>query len=131
MKTPIIILAAGSSSRLGQAKQLLERKEEPLISYVIKECLSTQLGEVIVVLGSNHSEIRKAVDEQNCMVIINEEWKEGQGSSIACGAGSLDESLVDGVFIVLVDQVHFNRDVFKSIQRSSRIHLLYQWTFRY
>jgi len=111
MQTPIIILAAGNSSRLGQAKQLLPRGEKSLLHYVVEQCLATKLGEVLVVLGAQEEKMRSEIDELNCMILVNENWASGQGSSIACAAESLDEKNVEGVYIVLVDQVHFSKEV--------------------
>jgi molybdenum cofactor cytidylyltransferase len=124
METPIIVLAAGSSSRLGQPKQLLPRDGTSMLAYVVQECIASQLGEVIVVLGAQATRMLSEIESLNCILITNQNWQEGQGSSIACAAQSINPENVEGVFIVLVDQVHFNREVLLRInQAEKKIHL--------
>lgn len=121
METPIIILAAGNSSRLGQAKQLLPKGEGTLLSYVVKECIEAKLGEVLVVLGSEADQMRSEIELLNCMILVNEQWQKGQGSSIACAAQSLSTENIAGVFIVLVDQVHFRKEnLFKLLKEQKQ-----------
>jgi molybdenum cofactor cytidylyltransferase len=53
MKTGIILLAAGSSSRLGRAKQLIEFQGKTLIQKAIEEANKSQVDCLVVVLGAN------------------------------------------------------------------------------
>lgn len=104
-KIPIIILAAGSSERMGQAKQLLSWGEKSLIEYQI-ELLLKSGSPVIVVLGANASSISPLIEKYKIQVVLNENWKSGMGSSVACGTKRLVEIFPDasGVLIALVDQ---------------------------
>ena len=58
-----VILAAGSSSRLGRPKQLLELDDEPILRIVVRNAIASRLGEVIVVLGAHAKEIAGAVGD--------------------------------------------------------------------
>ncbi len=87
-----------------------------MLSYVVKECLASKLGEVLVVLGAEEEKMRAEIDTLNCMIIVNDNWESGQASSIACAAQSIDEESVEGVYVVLVDQVHFSKNVLKKIE---------------
>jgi molybdenum cofactor cytidylyltransferase len=80
-----IILAAGESARFGQPKQLLDWKGQPFVRVVAMTALEAGLSPVIVVTGSNAEKIELAVKDLNVTVVRNEEWKSGQGSSIAAG----------------------------------------------
>ncbi len=104
-KIPIILLAAGSSERMGQAKQLLPWGEKSLIEYQV-ELLSKSKSPVIVVLGANASSILPVIEKYKIEVVLNENWKSGMGSSVACGTKRLVEICPDasGVLIALVDQ---------------------------
>jgi len=51
LKTGIVILAAGNSSRLGQPKQLLEYKNSTLLKNTISAALSVPNAVIIVVTG--------------------------------------------------------------------------------
>ncbi|RZJ86905.1 MAG: hypothetical protein EOO20_17285, partial [Chryseobacterium sp.] len=61
METGILILAAGNSSRFGEAKQLLNFKGKSLLRNVCEEALKITKC-VVVVTGSNHSEISKEIE---------------------------------------------------------------------
>jgi molybdenum cofactor cytidylyltransferase len=48
----IIILAAGSSTRMGTPKQNLNWYGMPLIVYQVKQALNSRAKEVVVILGN-------------------------------------------------------------------------------
>lgn len=104
-KIPIILLAAGSSERMRQAKQLLPWGEKLLIEYQV-ELLSKSGSPIIVVLGANADSILPLIGNYKIEVVLNENWKSGMGSSVACGTKRLVEIFPDasGVLIALVDQ---------------------------
>jgi molybdenum cofactor cytidylyltransferase len=102
---PIILLAAGGSSRLGQPKQLLPWGEQTIIEHQIKMLM--QSGEsVIVVLGAYADRILPVVEKYPVTVVVNNEWKTGMAGSIGCGIKAMErlESTVEAVLITLVDQ---------------------------
>lgn len=80
-----IILAAGGSTRFGQPKQLLDWKGQPFIHVVAKTALEAGLAPVVVVTGASAEQVGSAVKGLNVIVVKNEDWKSGQGSSIREG----------------------------------------------
>ncbi|MEJ7647203.1 MAG: nucleotidyltransferase family protein [Chryseolinea sp.] len=105
-KFPILILAAGSSSRMGRSKQLLEIKGQPLLLQTVRVALACDTGEVIVVLGSgeqNHLDIIKTLPVKK---VINHYWKSGIGSSIKTGLHHIVREFPEakGVIILVCDQ---------------------------
>lgn len=102
-----VILAAGESSRMGTSKQLLEIDGKSLLERVIN--LIESLGETttIVVLGANAAAHQKIVERYpRVSTIVNEDWKNGLGSSIKAG---LAEAIrisrrIDGALFVVCDQ---------------------------
>lgn len=104
-KTPVILLAAGSSSRLGQPKQLLPWGEKTLIEHQLNTLAET--GEpVILVLGANAGQIRSSIQKTGAKIVVNHLWESGMASSIACGIMTLQNYYPDanGTLIALVDQ---------------------------
>jgi CTP:molybdopterin cytidylyltransferase MocA len=101
-----IVLAAGASRRLGQAKQLLMHEGETLLARSIRLANEVGAGPVLVVLGASHEKIRAAVSLDGVKLVINENWEQGIASSIHAGVNSLDEvgSSVSGVLILSCDQ---------------------------
>lgn len=102
----IVILAAGSSSRLGRPKQLLLYQGKNLLQHSIDVALNAALGLVVVVLGANHSAIKNEINTQLVSVAINDNWQEGMASSIRCGVNELFKinPLVDTAIVMVCDQ---------------------------
>jgi molybdenum cofactor cytidylyltransferase len=80
-----IILAAGESSRYGKPKQLLDFHGQPFVRVIAKTALAAGLAPVVVVSGANAEEVEAAVRDLDVMIFRNENWKEGQASSIRAG----------------------------------------------
>ena len=102
----IVILAAGASSRMGTAKQLLRWGEDTLIRRAIHTALKVTASEVIVVLGANYNLIEKEIKDLPIIILKNKDWQLGLGKSIACAANYIINSKpqVDGILITLADQ---------------------------
>jgi molybdenum cofactor cytidylyltransferase len=85
----IILLAAGSSSRLGQSKQLLSVKGETLLSKSVNAAIGSGAKKVIIVLGANEHEHRKALDMLPIQIVYNPTWQKGMGNSLKIGLAYL------------------------------------------
>jgi molybdenum cofactor cytidylyltransferase len=81
----VVILAAGSSSRLGQPKQLIIYKNKPLLQNIIDHSLVLSFESKVLILGAYAGEIKENINESEFEVFINEEWEEGIASSIRKG----------------------------------------------
>jgi molybdenum cofactor cytidylyltransferase len=102
----IIILAAGSSTRMGQSKQLLSIEGEPLILRSVKAAIETQLKKIVVVLGSREEQHRAVIQNMPLDIIYNKAWQKGMGSSIKAGLDKLltNNILCEAVIILVCDQ---------------------------
>lgn len=100
---PIIILAAGSSTRMGAPKQLLMGKNKPLLQHTIDVCLASNSNQVYLVLGANQKQILAKIDIKECILIDNMQWQKGIGLSIATGVSNIPKSS-PGVVITVADQ---------------------------
>lgn len=98
-----LILAAGSSSRLGKPKQLLLIDGETLIHRVARIATSSTVDETIVVVGNCASDVERAVMDLPCRIIENPDFAEGQSTSFKAGIRAIDES-TDAVVVLLGDQ---------------------------
>jgi len=110
-----IILAAGESTRYGQAKQLLDWHGEPFIRAVAKTAMEAGLSPVIVVTGADAEKIELAVKDLNVEIAHNAEWKSGQGSSIKAGISSLKDGAIGGAIFLLVDQPQVTTSVIRAL----------------
>jgi molybdenum cofactor cytidylyltransferase len=80
-----IVLAAGESKRFGKPKQLLDWKGQPFVRAVAQTALRAGLSPVIVVTGANAEQVEAAVRGLDVVIVRNEAWQSGQGSSIREG----------------------------------------------
>jgi molybdenum cofactor cytidylyltransferase len=105
MKTGIILLAAGSSSRLGGAKQLIEFQGKTLIQKAIDEANMSQADYLVVVLGANADLIQTGFDISSTPFIVNPDWQQGMSSSMQAGLRFLmEKEEIDQVLLMLCDQ---------------------------
>ena len=116
---PQLLLAAGSSTRMKQPKQLLSWGNKTLIEHQITTLLKTD-QEVIVVLGAYADKILPIIKELPITIFINNNWTNGMGNSIAFGIKMISEIFfnVDGVLISLVDQPLINTKHLKRMLNS-------------
>ena len=72
------MLAAGSSSRLGQPKQLLALPDgEALLHRTVRVAQEAGCAPVVVVTGALDAELRAAVADLAPVVVPNPAWAEG------------------------------------------------------
>ncbi|OOQ56412.1 nucleotidyltransferase family protein [Mucilaginibacter pedocola] len=112
--TGIIILAAGSSSRLGQPKQNLQYKGKTLLQHAVDEALDSGCSPVIVVLGANADKIKFGTD--GVTVLHNPDWQEGMASSIRLGVTEIMKHTVDSVIVMLCDQPFVDGNLLKTLK---------------
>ncbi len=100
-----LVLAAGSSSRLGRPKQLEPWGETTLLGTVLETALAMGSEETWVVLGAAHDLILEGVDFSHCQVVVNHEWETGMAGSLRVGLDALERgSSVSAALILLGDQ---------------------------
>lgn len=88
-KIGIVILAAGSSSRLGRPKQLLQYKETTLLNNTILEASKVQNSFVAVVTGANSESVLKELNSAEITTCFNLDWETGMSSSIVKGLNEI------------------------------------------
>jgi molybdenum cofactor cytidylyltransferase len=99
----VIILAAGSSARLGRPKQLLELDGNTLLQKSIIAALNVSKN-VIVVLGANEQLIRPTISGFPIEIVLNENFAAGMSSSIRTGMSVLENINCEAVLLMLCDQ---------------------------
>jgi len=104
MRLAVLILAAGSSTRMGEPKQLLPVGDTTLLGVAIKNALQSNADEIYCVLGANEAKIKKSISIFNVETIFNPKHKDGISSSIAEGIRFLKLKNFDAVVIALGDQ---------------------------
>jgi molybdenum cofactor cytidylyltransferase len=115
--TGIIILAAGSSSRMGQPKQQLVFEDKTLIQHAIESAVKSLGSPVIVVLGANQGLIKPHIAHERVHFVINPEWQQGMSTSVHAGIKALQSQYpqVDDVIFMLCDQPFVNENLLNRI----------------
>jgi len=107
-----IILAAGESRRMGQPKALLPINGTTFLQKIITALQSTPIAKTIVVLGHNAEEMQRHIRDLPIDIVVNEEYKKGQLSSLTAAIrrikSSEDADDVDGILVHLVDHPYVN-----------------------
>src|SRR5215472_18238104 len=109
-----VILAAGMSSRMGEAKQLLRLGERTLLQQVIENVRGAGMDEVVLVLGHAAEFIRESVGPANVRIGVNSEYREGMGTSLRTGIAAVSPE-IDAVLIVLADQPFVRAGTLKRV----------------
>ena len=124
LRTGVVILAAGASTRMGTSKQLLVIDGQTLLQRTVEAALATPAWPVIVVLGANAEQIRPTLARYPVLVTENPAWAEGMASSIRAGITTLQQFSrhMDAGLIALCDQPAFSSATIERLiaaQRSS------------
>ncbi len=98
-----IILAAGSSSRMGKQKLLMPFGGETIIETVVDNVLHSNIEHVMVVLGANQEEVRQQIGSRPVDFCYNPQHEEGMLSSVICGFRAIPPD-TESVLIFLGDQ---------------------------
>ncbi|HEX8546517.1 MAG TPA: nucleotidyltransferase family protein [Cytophagaceae bacterium] len=107
-----IVLAAGSSSRLGRSKQLLRVNEETLLRKSVGAAYGCTGAHTVVVLGCEPEVHQRAISDLPVKEVVNNDWKNGIGSSIKTGLKHLltESPDIDAAIIMVCDQPLVSED---------------------
>jgi molybdenum cofactor cytidylyltransferase len=109
-----IVLAAGSSSRLGQAKQLLTYGGKTFVRLSAQAAIEAGCAPVIAVLGSEREKIASELRDLPVTMLTNENWERGVGSSLRAGMAAA-ATACDAVVILTCDQPHVSATVLQRL----------------
>ena len=114
MRIAGMVLAAGASTRLGEPKQLVRLGGESLLERAVRVAREAGCSPVIVVLGARAELIRAECDLVDVVVVVNDNWAEGMGSSIRVGVEALSGD-VDGCVVMTCDMPAVNVAHLRSV----------------
>lgn len=118
------ILAAGTSSRLGRAKQLLQLDGQSLIRRVARTVVDTQIERVLVIVGRDAAAIEAELYDLSVEIVVNSDWREGMASSVRVGvaaAGEADALLLTPCDLPLLSVAHLRALIEQFERESTRI----------
>jgi CTP:molybdopterin cytidylyltransferase MocA len=97
-----VVLAAGSSARMGRNKLLLELEGERVIRRAVRRTLEAGLDPTLVVLGHDADEVRGALAGLPCRPVLNPDWADGMSVSLRAGIAQVPPAAIAAV-VVLAD----------------------------
>ncbi|MBY0497339.1 MAG: nucleotidyltransferase family protein [Cyanobacteria bacterium] len=102
-----IVLAAGASSRMGQAKAALPfgQTGETVVARIVRTLLEGGAPQVVVVAGAHIDAVRAAMSphESRARLIEHPGWQKGQLSSLLAGLDAIDDPQLEAALVTLVD----------------------------
>lgn len=117
-----VVLAAGSSSRMGRPKQTLSYRGESLLRRAALAALGAGCRPVVVVTGANAEMSRGELDGLDVREVLNPLWETGMASSVRAGVEGLlgaGDDVAAAVF-VLCDQPHVTAEVVSGLVAAHR-----------
>lgn len=117
-----VILAAGSSSRMGSPKQILQFRGMSLLRRSALAALDAGCHPVIVVTGAYAELSRRELDGLDVREVLNPLWETGMASSIVAGLEGLVDADADteAAVFLLCDQPHVTADVLSGLISAHR-----------
>jgi molybdenum cofactor cytidylyltransferase len=98
-----IVLAAGTSSRMGRQKLLLPLEGRPLIRLAVERVLAGRPDDVVVVLGRDAQAVGDALAGLPVRTVLNPRYADGQSTSLRAGLDALIPG-TEAAIIALGDQ---------------------------
>jgi len=114
----VILLAAGESKRMGKPKLLLPFGSSTILGSTVDNLLGSDVNEVIVVLGANVLETKKATAGKAVKIIINPDYRQGMSTSLISGLKQVDHQ-AQKIMVALSDQPLINRETYNKLIRES------------
>ena len=110
-----LLLAAGEGRRLGTPKALLSYDGELLVDRAARMLADGGCSPVVVVLGASAPEVTARAQLAGAVVVVNDNWTAGMGSSLRVGLRVLTELGAGSAVVALVDQPRIGSDVVRRL----------------
>jgi molybdenum cofactor cytidylyltransferase len=118
MRIASIVLAAGSSSRMGPRNKLLEPiGGEPMVRRVAAIALGSGAKPVVVATGHEAAEVGAALHGLDVTLTLNPDYADGLSTSLRAGLSALPSG-VDGALVLLGDMPEVEGSVLLALMAS-------------
>ena len=109
-----VVLAAGSSRRLGRPKQTLPFRDTTLLGATLDVVRAAGVDQALVTLGGAAAEVRSAVDLDGFDVVEVDDHGQGCAASIVAAVDRIDPA-ADGFVLLLGDQPGVDADQIRAL----------------
>ncbi len=114
-----VVLAAGTSSRLGANKLLWRLDAEPLVRRAARQAAEAGLAPVIVVVGHEAELVAAALDGLAVETIVNPAYRAGMHGSLQTGIGRVPGDCIAAV-VLLGDMPHVSVAMIEALAERFR-----------
>jgi molybdenum cofactor cytidylyltransferase len=117
-----VILAAGSSSRMGRPKQLLTFRGQTLVRRAALAALNAGCAPVVVVTGAHAEQTMNELRDLRVREVLNNLWETGMASSVRAGVEAITEAdaRTEAIVLMLCDQPYVTSDVIANLVAAHR-----------
>jgi CTP:molybdopterin cytidylyltransferase MocA len=113
-----LLLAAGAGTRLGRPKALVQLGGRLLVDRGVTMLREGSCDPIVVVLGASAREVVIHADLTGAIVVVNDRWAGGIGSSLRTGLVALADLRAPAAVVALVDQPRVTADVVRRLVSS-------------
>ena len=117
LRVSAILLAAGSSKRMGQPKQLLTLGNKTVIRHCLDNLAAAGIKDIVVVLSQRGSEILNSMKDLPVKIVFNENPESEMAESVRIGIRALSDSST-GVLVHLSDHPLVSVGTLKRLSQS-------------
>jgi molybdenum cofactor cytidylyltransferase len=110
LRIAAIVLAAGRSTRMGEANKLLaDIGGTPMVRRVVEAALASRARSVLVVVGHQSEEVRGALAGLDVTFVANADYAAGLSTSLKAGIAAVPETAA-GALVLLGDMPGIRAD---------------------
>ncbi len=95
-----VVLAAGTSTRMGKNKLLFDLEGESVVRRAIRVAAESGLQPVIAVLGHEAERVRRELAGLSCDIVENPDYQRGINGSLKTGIAAVPDSATAAVVIL-------------------------------
>ena len=109
-----VVLAAGSSMRMGRNKLLLDLGGESMVRRAVRAAVGAGVDQVVVVLGHDEPLVRAELAGLPCTPVVNPDHAQGAGTSVRTGVRQV-AAVADALVVVLADMPYVTAEMIATL----------------
>ena len=110
-----LVLAGGEGLRFGGPKALARLGDQLFVERAVTTLRTAGCDPVVVVLGAAAAEVARTADLGHAVVVVNDAWPTGMGSSLRTGLSALRDLGAPAAVVLLVDQPQVSPDLVRRL----------------
>jgi molybdenum cofactor cytidylyltransferase len=110
-----ILLAAGTSSRMGSNKLLFELEGESVLRRAAKRALAGGLSPLVVVLGHESDLAHREIEDLPCQWALNPLYEQGINSSLKSGVMAVQGLKAPAAMVMLADMPYVTPEMIAAM----------------